>query len=676
MKKLPNTKVTAEYTKFIGGLDQEAAAMTFPPGSIFVSTNYVSTVDGGYRRIDGYERYSGQPSPSDATYTSFGVTFSATVSVGDTCTGSISGSTGVVTYVDTTSMQLTKLSADFQLEAFTVGGISKGTITVLALGASTVLADATALAAAADTYRSDIDKPVASVAAIRGLGILKGILYCFTDNVGATAGEIYKATAAGWTSVALLDVISFTTGVGTISEGDTITQLVSGATALVNRVVLESGAWEADAAGRLIITPIAGTFDATHDLQVGVVTQATASSLVTAITILPGGRYEFEEYNFGGDVDTTRLYGCDGVNSGFEFDGTIYVPIATGLADDTPLHVATHKLQLFFSFRSSSFNSSVGTPYEWSAVTGASEIAIGDTITGFKDLAGESLGIFGRNHTKQLNGNNIDDFVLDNVSNSIGALHYSIQQMENTFAFDDRGIVRTVASDAYGNFQQAVLSRKVQTLINNMRKVFIASTIYRASDQYRAYGTDGSGLCMTRVGDHYDFTFFNYPDFVSCITFGEDPTGAPVVFFGTSTGMVMQADKGSSFDGTAIEAFITFPFNNSESPTTLKTYRKATLEMSSENYTEIKVSTELSYGSANLPSNDLLDQIVIGPGGVWDIDFWESFFYDQDTIASPSFRVNGTGINMSLTIYSKSDIDLGHKFDGLIVHYTPRRLQR
>ena len=674
--KLPNTKVNAEYTKFIGGLDQVAAAMTFPPGSIFVSSNYVSTVDGGYRRIDGYERYDGQLSPSAATYVNFVVTFVAAVSVGDTCTGAVSGSTGVVIFVDATSMQLTKISADFQLEAFTVGGVTKGTITVLTLGVSTMVADATALAAAADAYRSDIAKPVAAVAAIRGLGILKGILYCFTDNAGATAGEIYKATLSGWSAVALLTEISFTTGVGTISEGDTITQLTSGATALVKRVVLESGAWEADASGRLIISTITGTFDATNALQVAAATQATASSLATAITILPGGRYEIEEYNFGGDVDTTRLYGADGVNRGFEFDGTIYVPIATGLVDDTPLHVATHKLQLFFSYRSSSFNSAPGYPYQWSAVTGASEIAIGDTVTGFKDLAGESLGIFGRKRTKQLNGNNIDDFILDNVSDTIGALHYSIQQMENTFAFDDRGIVRTVASDAYGNFQQAVLSRKVQTLINNMRKVFVASTIYRSSDQYRAYGTDGSGICMTRVGDHYDFTFFSYPDFVSCITSGEDTTGAPVTFFGTSTGMVMQADKGSSFDGTTIEAFITFPFNNSESPTTLKTYRKATLEMSSENYTELKVSTELSYGSNTLPANILLDQTVIGPGGIWDIDFWESFFYDQTIIANPSFRVNGTGLNVSLTVYTNSNTDLGHKLDGIIMHYTPRRLQR
>ncbi|MCP3683287.1 MAG: hypothetical protein GY861_11415 [bacterium] len=673
--RLPNTPVKAEYTKFIGGLDQKSAAMTFPPGAIYASQNYVPTTDGGYQRIDGYERYSGQPCPSEATYTSFVVTFTDTVSVNDIVTGSASGSTGVVIAVDATSMQLVKLSADFQLEAFTVAGSPMGTITELNAGIDTILADVTVLAAAADNYRADISAPSGSLA-IRGLGILKGTLYCFVDNSGGTAGEIYKATTGGWSAVSLLTEISFDTGVGTISDGDTITQVSSGATALVKRAVLETGAWETDATGRLILDSITGTFDATNALQVGAVTQATSTSLATAITITAGGRYEIEEYNFGGDVDTTRLYGCDGVNRGFEFDGETYVPIKTGLTDDTPLHVETHKLQLFFSFRSSSFNSVPGYPYQWSAISGASEIAISDTINGYKDLAGEALGIFGRNHTKQLVGNNVDDFVLNNISNEIGALPYSIQQMENTFAFDDRGIVRTVTSDAYGNFQQAVLSRRVQDLINNMQTVLIASTVYRLDDQVRFYGSDGSGICMTQVGKGYDFTLFSYPDNVACMTYGENVAGESVVFFGTDDGMVMQADKGTSFDGAEIEAFITLPFNNSKSPTTLKTYRKVTLEMSSESYTQIKVSTEFSYGIATLPANDALDQTVIGPGGFWDINNWDEFFYDQETISSPSFRANGTGVNMNLTLYSKSAIDLGHKFDGIIVHYTPRRLQR
>ena len=675
MRSLPQTIVKADYTKFVGGLDQESAAMTFPPGSIYGSKNYVSTLDGGYERIDGYERYSGQPSPSDATYKSFDITFVATISVGDTCTGSLSGSTGVVTYVNDTTIQMTKISADFQLESITVAAIPVGTLTSLGSGISSIFEDSTALAAAADIYRADINKPSGDLP-VRGVSLLKGLLYCFVDNAGGTAGEIYKSTSSGWTQVSLLTEISFNTGIGTISEGDTITQLTSGATAFVDRAVLESGAWETDAAGRLIISSITGTFDATNDLQVGAVTQATATSLATAITIAPGGRYETVSYNFGGDVDLTRLYGCDGINRGFEFDGTIYVPISTGLPDDTPLHVTAHKLQLFFSYRSSSFNSSVGTPYEWSAITGASEISISDNITGFQPLAGDALSIFGRNNTKQLNGNNIDDFQLDNVSSEIGAFNYSVQQMESTFALDDRGIIRMVASDAYGNFQQLVLSRRIQKLVDDMKPVFTASTVYRSKDQYRLYGSDGTGICMTRVGDGYDFTSFDYPDFVSCITYGEDTSGNTVVFFGTSEGMIMQADRGSSFDGTDIESFIVFPFNNFKSPTTLKTFRKGTLEMSSNSYTEISISSELSYGQSTIPANDLLNKTVFGESGFWDISNWESFFYDQEVISSPSFRMNGTGINISLTVYSKSTVDLGHKFDGLIVHYTLRRLQR
>ena len=66
--KLPNVKTKTEYTRFEGGLDLESPALLIPPGSLISGMNYVAATEGGYRRIDGYERYDGQASPSDATY--------------------------------------------------------------------------------------------------------------------------------------------------------------------------------------------------------------------------------------------------------------------------------------------------------------------------------------------------------------------------------------------------------------------------------------------------------------------------------------------------------------------------------------------------------------------------------------------------------------------------------
>lgn len=681
--KMPRVQVKSEYARFRGGLDLESPALSIDPGALLKGMNYVCGVEGGYERIDGYERYSGKAAPSAAVYYRAPCTFTAGgPAVGDTITGAASGSTGVVITVGADYINYTKQSAAFTAsEVFRVGGVAKGTFTAAqtASGESTALLHATALNLAADQYRADIAKP-AGTYAVRGLALLSGVLYAFVDDATGVTGEIYKATASGWSKITLFNEISFTTGTAAIADGDTVTQLVTSATALVKRVVLESGTWAAGtAAGRLIIGTPTGTFSATNILQVGGVNKATASSLATAITITKGGRYETILYNFTGSTATRRIYGCDGVNHGFEFDGTIYVPIHTGMTADTPEYVSAFKYQLFFSFHSSSQNSAPGEPYNWSAVSGAGELAIGEDITGYS-VEAETLLTLSRNSANQIIGENTDTFAVDPLDAEIGAIPRTCQSIGKTYCLDDRGIVQITRAQEFGNFNLATVSRKVQKVIDALRSVTVASAVYRARNQYRLYGSDGTGLSMTvgagRNGLEYYFTEFKYPVNVACTVTGEDSTGKDVVFFGSTAGMVYQADKGSSFDGEDIEAYIWLPFNHSKSPDVLKTYRKATMEMTATGYASIRFSVEFSYGDTDIQAHISESREIQGTGGYWDLANWETFYYDTKVVSSPSVPISGDGTNMSLIFYNKTDIDRGHKLDGVIVQYTPRRLVR
>lgn len=681
--KLPKVNVKSEYTRFKGGLDLESPALSISPGSLLKGMNYVALGEGGYERIDGYERYSGKTSPSAAVYYQATCTFTAGgPAVGDTITGSSSSATGVVVTVGTTYINITKKTGTFtSTEGFKVGGVTKGTLTstMSASGESTALLHATAQNLAADVYRADIAKP-AGTYAIRGLALLAGVLYAFVDDSTGATGEIYKATTGGWSKVTLFNQISFTTGTAEISAGQTVTQLVTGASALVKRVVLETGTWAAGtAAGRLILDTITGTFSATNILQVGGVSKATASSLATAITIKPAGRYETIVYNFTGSTDTKRIYGCDGVNYGFEFDGTIYVPIHTGMTTDTPAYVSALKGQLIFAYRGSSQNSEIGEPYRWSTVFGAGEIALGDDITGYS-IEAKTLVIMSRNSAYQLTGDNGENFVIDPLDAEIGAIPRTCQSIGRAYCLDDRGIVQITRAQEYGNFNLATTSGKVQKVVDSLRAVVVASSVYRSKDQYRLYGSDGTGLCMTvgvgQYGLEYSFTEFKYPVNVACTCTGEDSTGKDVVFFGSTTGMVYQADKGSSFDGDDIEAYIWLPFNHSKSPEVIKSYRKATLEMTAIGYASLRFSVEFSYGDTDIQSHLSETKEILGTGGYWDLSDWDEFYYDTKVVSSPAISIAGDGTNMSLILYSKTDIDLGHKLDGVIVQFTPRRLVR
>lgn len=679
--KIPAVPIQTSYVKFANGLDLVSPVLSINPGMALSAMNYEPGIQGGYTRIDGFERMDGRPSPSAAVYYYLAYTLTGAVAVGNTITGVTSGATGYVFTVGTGYLLITKLTGTFVSgEVINVAAAPQGTLTAAPIlgGQRSGYDDAVALNAAADVYRADILKVNGAARQIRGGHIYKGVNYVFQDNAAGTAGEMYKSTSGGWTLVALGREVAFTSG-GTyvIAEGNTITGATSAATAVITRVVLESGTWAAGtAAGRLIFASQTGTFQA-ENLNVGAnLNVATIAGDSSAITLSPLGTYKCVTHNFTGSTDTSRMYGCNGVNRAFEFDGTVFVPLNTGMVVDKPTNIASYKKQLFLSFYGSTQNSGVATPYVWSAVTGAAEIGIGDTITGYAPSA-KALLIFSRNKVSQLTGSSTIDYVLDTLSETDGAISNTVQTIGATYGLDDQGIRQISASQNFGNFDDKPVSERIQRLIDTMQQKVVASSVYRARSQYRLYGSDGSGIIMTVNGTKIvGFTEFQYPVNVTCAWSGEDSTGKDVVFFGADNGYVYQADKGSSFDGEEIESYLRLPFNNTNSPRTIKRYRKALLEMSSIGYTSIRFQPEFDYGDSYFAPHMLQTATGQGTGGYWDVSTWGQFFWDARTVNQPEFDITGSGMNMALIFYSKSDIDLGHTLQGMILQHTPRRLSR
>lgn len=677
--KIANVNIVPDYVKLGGGLDLVTPPLTLPPGALIACRNYISAASGGYQRIDAYERYSGQPSPSDADYYYCECTLTTAPTVGDTVTGVTSGATGVVCTVadDESYINITKVTGTFEAEDITVAAVNIGSFdTAPSLnGAPTAEPHANALNDAATQYRSDISHPGGS-GAVRGFGLLKGTLYCFKDNSGATAGTIYKATASGWSEIDLYSQISFDTGSIEPDEGDTLTGATSGATATIKRVVMEDGTWAGgDAEGRIILDSVVGTFQAAENLQVGAVTQCVSTSAVSAITISPGGRYIIKEYNFSGDADKRRLYGCDGVNAGFEFDGDVYVPLATTAASDVPTRVFAHKYQLFFGFEASFLQSAIGDPYQYTAMLGTAYSGLGDILTNFETLPGQALFISTEKSTYQLLGSDSAEFVLDLIDANTGAKAYTAQALNGVYSMGAEGIFKTQATDAYGNFAMRNISQKISSLIKDFSKNVVASTLYKNDRQIRYYASDGSGVAVTLMENgRHEFSSFEYPDNIVLAISGPDSNGNEVIFLGSDDGKVFQADKGSSFDGEAIEAFIIPVFNHSKSPSTYKTYRKAVFELNAQGYAELKCTPDFSYASSLLSPHTTKDVTASGLGGFWDVAYWDSIFYDTEVVAQPSISIQGTGKNITFAIYSNSAIDLGHKLDGVLFHYTPRRI--
>ena len=70
MKRIRRQRPTVKtkYFAFDGGLNLVDPPLSTPDGMLIGSRNYELLTRGGYKRIQGHERYDGQPSPSDADY--------------------------------------------------------------------------------------------------------------------------------------------------------------------------------------------------------------------------------------------------------------------------------------------------------------------------------------------------------------------------------------------------------------------------------------------------------------------------------------------------------------------------------------------------------------------------------------------------------------------------------
>lgn len=674
---------------FPGGLDQTTPSLTMQPGALRDGLNFECALTGGYSRIAGYERFDGRPSPSDASYLVVQVTsFTNVPAVGDAITQSGSGATGTVAAVNNETgayyMVLTKTAGSFASS----GTITKtGPVTIGSTTTTTVSLTAEQnsvyLNAAADIYRADIG-------AVPGSGPILGVVsttfggddfvYAFRNNAGGTAVDLYKSSTGGWVQVPFFNTVEFTLGgAATALDGDTLTQ--GGVTATIKRVMTRSGTWTGTAAGAFVVTnPSGGNFAAGAATTSSGAT-VTLSGVQTAITLLPDGRFQFDIGNFGGSDLTERIYGCDGVNKAFEFDGETLAPISTGLSDDRPSNIVVHLSHLFVSFQSSILHSGPGLPFMWLAVNGGGEIATGAPVTNLLTLPGAqttgTLGVYQRNGTRLLYGTSSADWNLVRLNTGGGGAPYSAQAIFDAFSFDELGVVTLQTTLNFGNFAASPLTRSIMPFILRERSLVSASCTCHSKSQYRVFFSDGYGLFLTFANQQYLGAMPVYfPNPVNVAWQDTDSAGDEVIYFGSNDngGYIYQMEKGSSFDGGIIDAYLTLPWDFMKSPRILKRYRAASIEIQSDYWVELQFGYQLGYASSNIhqpTAGPLSSNFVAAP--VWDEFTWDEFVWDGVTLSPSDVSMVGTAENVQVTITSGTDYIQPFTLNSVIYHYSMRR---
>jgi hypothetical protein len=684
------------YFPLGGGLDLVTPAIAMKAGYAIAAKNY-EPVLGGYRRINGFERFDGRTSPTDAPIWQLDFeTGTATIAAGATVTGATSGATGVA------------LSAAVVLTGSYGAGNATGYVGLGAVVGTFVdgenlqvggVTKCVAVGTAEEDFSPDDDtanvwyaaataNARALIAAVPGSGPVRGVWsyngerYAFRDNVGATAGVMFRATAAGWVAVTMSRRVSFTSGgVAELEEGDTVVGATSGATAVVARVFLESGTWAAGtAAGYLLLNTQTGTFQAENlDAPAVQMNIATIAANSTVLTLPPGGRYDFVNHNFYGASSLYRMYSVNGVGPAFEFDGATFSPISTGMPVDTPSRIAVHRQALFLAFPGGSVQfSEPGEPHVFNVVLGAGEIGIGSEVMDFIANTKTSLVILGETTINVLYGSDSSDYNMETLTDESGAFAWTADKVGQSIYMDKGGLRAVTATQSYGNFALGSLSRRIQKLVQAYVKNGIMPTgacRLRTKDQYRIFFSDNTAWAMHMGAKSPEIMTLDLGRLVTCISSVETDESEDI-FFGSDDGFVYHLDKGNSFDGEEIEFFLRLPFNHLGSPQQAKRFHKISCECEASPGTEITVACDFDYGiGEDLGSGDITLS-VFGGGGFWDTVNWNEFFWSSPVAGLAEAYLAGVGKNMSLLITGSSATQPPHTLQGMTFFYTPRGLKR
>ncbi len=655
-----------------GGLDVETPVVARAPGWLVASEGYEPKVGGGYARLGGCERYDGRPSPSSASIVVIGAQngFEA-MTPGDSLAGTPSGASGTVVWADASMVALIRVTGTFASgDSVAVSGVAKG---IAILDPSfTALQQNDMLAAAEDFLRDEVG-PVPGLAGtpVRGVCVLYDVLYAWRDHDALTQ-KVFKATPTGWQEVPLLQRIAFTNGTTEYAEGSTLSK--GGVTATIKRVVVQGGDPEdwpgLPTSGWFIISGASGTFTAGVAGGGGV---ATLSGAQEQIVLASQGRWEMRTYNFFGGL-SRRIYGADGKNDLIEFDGEVLAPIPVSMPVK-PVTLELHKQQLFAAFGTSIQSSAIGNPHLWTVITGSAELAMGDTVTGLISVAGSeteaAMLVTSRNSSSALYGD-AAEYRLSTLSKEVGAHPYTLQEIGKVIGLDTAGMRDFSPSQAFGNFSSATITDHIKSLATNLSAR--ASVISKETGRYRLFLSDGRMLTGAN-GKRWAWTFSRIPFGVNVACEGEI-SGTTRVFIGCDDGYVREMDRGRSMDGESLTYWLKTTPTNMGTAGSRKQVANPTLEAATQSAGSLKIHLEPDYGDHERLETMVASSDLPSPPTNWDVDNWDSGFWDGQSGQTLRLRTRATGETFSVTVFNESRTELPHEITSMnLPHRMLRRVR-
>ena len=404
-------------------------------------------------------------------------------------------------------------------------------------------------------------------------------------------------------------------------------------------------------------------------------------SQITIPARSPGGRFEFHAHNFYANTGGWRLYGCDGVNPGFEFDGATMTEINSATTPDTPTHVVAHHPYLFFSYPGGFIqHSDLGTPLSWTGLWDATQYGIGEEITALKELADNLLAIMGVKRTHFLTGLVRADYAMQEHSIDVGSLPHTALRMGDLYFMDRLGITSLTATQAFGKMKHATLSLNVDPYVKSLLTTGVTAAMELRKRNLMRFFAPGATTTrfstMVIAGKKSaGFTRGEYPFSLSCVCDGEID-GVERYFAGAADGYVYELEAGINNDGAAMTSIMkTHPINLGN-PLMIKRWRQVWLQCKAVEATPIKFRVDYAYEDPEIPKDTVNVDNIAASGGAWGINAWDEFVWDGRATYPLRGKMEGSGENVVITLSTSSAYHAPHQIYGMMFRHSNRRLKR
>ena len=553
------------------------------PGSARSLVNFEPSIEGGYRRIEGYTKYDDDYVPPYGEPLVQG-----------------SGQSG------TTLILGNIYAAPDEGSVFTISGVT-GTYTVSSASFSNTQKTAT-LTITPSLASSPADK--AEITFENTSALISGLFYFDQKAVAYRNNDIWESSGSGWSKVNVpsyggTSINSSGYSGTTVGIKDATTSPKVGDTFKIAGVELVYAITDVTfvTSGNYILT-ISPALDSSPADDAGVTFLSTDRA--------SGNKHRFVRHFFTG---TSNIVCVDGVNKPFKYNGTVFETLSEAPSEvQGAQHVANFKSHIFYAKGNTVTFTAPYSDDDFSPANGAGTITIPHTVTGLVVFR-EQLIVFSTNTIHRLVGNTISDFQLQPISQDIGCVRTdTIQEVGGDIVFlGPDGLRLLSATDRIGDFGLAVASRPIQSqtedLVNNNSS--FASCVIRQKNQYRIFGfspnrlaRDSYGILGTQFADQ-TAEGMAWAELKGFLVYVADSiySGADqneVVIFANNTGYVYSMEVGNTFDGVNIPAYFYTPFFPISDPQKRKTFYRLTTYIDPQGSVNGSVTPKLDFDGAGL----------------------------------------------------------------------------